>query len=265
MPRIRTCKFFLRNNCKFSQNECKYSHKIEHKNIICKFYKEGICRYTKCGFLHPPFCKAFLENKNERPNGCFREGCKFFHPNLCNDVEMKGDCLRRNCRFYHRANGYYQGSKWTDDKVNESRARHGPEGKYDNYSRWYDPASTQNVRLGARTKTNNQHTKPVRRESEGNYDNTNSQWYNPASNQNMYLGARPKTNNQHSTPAYSPVSDREGYWNQNQNWQYRNSYSSKLKSGIHDNRDNDFLWQEMVQAFRDVQRLLQDRHMAVRV
>ena len=226
LHRTRICKYFMRNKCRFSQDECKYLHKIEHKNIICKFYKEGICKYANCAFLHPPFCKAFLENKNARPNGCFREGCQLFHPKLCHDLERQRDCLRKNCRFYHRTNAYYQGKKWTDDKVNESRAMHETEGYYDNASRWYDTGSEQQV----------------------------------------YVGARPKTNNQHSEPAYTPVPDPNGNWKQNQNnWQIRNSYSSKLKSGIPDNRENGFLWHEMVQAFRDVQRLLQDRHMALSV
>ena len=221
--KTRTCKFFLRDKCRYSTDECKYLHKIERKNIICKFYKEGICKYANCAYVHPPICKAFLQNKRERPNGCFRGGCELFHPSLCYDLERQGDCLRKNCRFYHRTNAYYQGKKWTDDKVNESRSMHESEGKYDNNSRW------ANSGVG---------------------------------------GARPKTNNHLYPPlptsrAYRSDADQMGNLNQNL-VQYKCSYNTKLKSGIHESNDKDFLLQEMAKMLRNFQCLLEGRPLSPR-
>ena len=136
-------------------NRCpKMPPQVTRKDVLCKFYKEGICRYEKrCGFFHPPHCEAFIENKNERPNGCFKGDCKLFHPNLCYNVERQGDCQREKCRFYHRPNGFYRGKKWTEEKIQESRAKHEAAGRH------IEEKANWNLK-GARPKDNNQHACP---------------------------------------------------------------------------------------------------------
>ena len=152
--KTRTCKYFLRKKCRYTDEECHYSHTVIRKEVLCRFYKAGTCRYQeRCGFMHPPHCEAFLENKNDRPNGCFKSNCEFFHPTLCYNVERQGDCLNKKCRFFHRPKGYYQGKKWTAEKIKESQAKHEAASSYTN-------EKTPWVTAGARPRKNNQPTSP---------------------------------------------------------------------------------------------------------
>ena len=76
--------------------------KIDPKDI-CRFYKNGKCKFNKdCRYAHPPICKNFRKFGLRRNNdkGCDTK-CESFHPNACRDSLKTRTCERSDCRFFH--------------------------------------------------------------------------------------------------------------------------------------------------------------------
>ena len=73
------------------------------KMNICRFYKNGKCKYEKdCRFEHPNICKNFIQFglKKNSEKGC-DGNCDLFHPNVCRDSLKTKSCSRSVCRFFH--------------------------------------------------------------------------------------------------------------------------------------------------------------------
>ena len=79
------------------------SLRAKTKKRVCKFYKNGMCKYgakgRECPFEHPRKCFRFLKSGTR---GCDKgSNCNFYHPPLCSSTKAGRPCERENCRFLH--------------------------------------------------------------------------------------------------------------------------------------------------------------------
>ena len=86
-----------------SKLNTKGPEKWDKSTPICRFYKEGKCKFgQKCRNPHPKFCKKFMTNGSQRfnKNGCDNK-CGKPHPNVCRNALKFNACNMEECRFYH--------------------------------------------------------------------------------------------------------------------------------------------------------------------
>ena len=82
-----------------------------HQNIpqnrnICRFYRQGTCRYGlkghNCPKEHPAACKKLMKHGNRGPNGCtMGQACDKFHPKMCQTSLRKRECFNVDCKLKH--------------------------------------------------------------------------------------------------------------------------------------------------------------------
>ena len=75
---------------------------------ICKFYKDGRCKYgisgrkgSTCNYEQPKACPKYLVNGNRTGRGCSNNQCRLFHPKMCNSSLRDRICYKADCRFIH--------------------------------------------------------------------------------------------------------------------------------------------------------------------
>ena len=70
---------------------------------VCKFYKNGRCKFGKeCRKPHPAFCPTFTKwgPRSHNPRGCENK-CGKTHTNICRQSLRTKECVREDCRLYH--------------------------------------------------------------------------------------------------------------------------------------------------------------------
>lgn len=82
---------------------------------ICKFYRNGNCRYGRtgknCRYQHPKCCQRLLNHGPHSSQGCkLKNKCPLFHPTLCRSSVSRGECFRQSCTLAH-----IRGTKFTRD------------------------------------------------------------------------------------------------------------------------------------------------------
>ena len=88
------------------ENHNEDSNNENKNNRICRYYKQGTCKFgrkgAECPFTHPKACRKLLSHGNKGPRGC-KEGqkCQDFHPRMCNTSITNGTCYNQNCVYVH--------------------------------------------------------------------------------------------------------------------------------------------------------------------
>ena len=81
----------------------------KNKEKICRFYKQGNCRFGRkgadCPYDHPQACRKLLKHGKRSPNGCTKgQKCEYYHPRMCSTSITKGECYNNDCKFVHVKN-----------------------------------------------------------------------------------------------------------------------------------------------------------------
>ena len=82
---------------------------------VCKAYRERKCPHgmtgkreingKKCPHPHPPRCNRYCAYGEDKRLGCRRrDTCKYWHPRLCRESELKRQCFNKDCTFTHLRN-----------------------------------------------------------------------------------------------------------------------------------------------------------------
>lgn len=95
---------------------------------ICKFYRNGNCRYGRigksCRYQHPKCCQRLLNHGPHSNQGCkLKNRCPQFHPTLCRSSVSRGVCFRQSCTLAH-----IRGTKFTRDQQASQTERNIPQG-----------------------------------------------------------------------------------------------------------------------------------------
>ena len=86
-----------------SQNLGRGEHIRKDFSDVCRFYKNGKCKFGKdCRKEHPEMCKKFRKQGliRHNPGGC-DGNCGKLHPNACRESLRNKECSRTECRFFH--------------------------------------------------------------------------------------------------------------------------------------------------------------------
>ena len=80
-------------------NHIQSNHVQRTKNSTCRFWQNGYCRYTEedCRFSHT----IYMENKKKMCYyglNCRNPNCTFYHPKPC---DFQENCRNVNCTFFH--------------------------------------------------------------------------------------------------------------------------------------------------------------------
>ena len=82
---------------------------------VCQFYLQRRCRHGRsgtkmvngsaCSRSHPAMCRKFCAYGNMKKYGCTQGGkCRYYHPVLCKQSELKHECLKTDCKLHHLRN-----------------------------------------------------------------------------------------------------------------------------------------------------------------
>lgn len=80
--------------------------KESQQNSVCRFYRQGTCRYgmvgRNCPRDHPPACKKLMKHGNRGPHGCtLGRMCQHFHPKMCLTSISRRECFKEDCKLRH--------------------------------------------------------------------------------------------------------------------------------------------------------------------
>lgn len=135
----------MANNVSQSQvNEQSVTHSPEQ--TICKDYRHGKCYRNDCKYQHPDKCLDYCRYGRE---GCSKgyDGCKLLHPVLCRSSLRYGECYNKSCTYAHlkgtirarqRHNFSHTYSKHSDQPQNRRQYSERSYERNDNWGQRYD-------------------------------------------------------------------------------------------------------------------------------
>lgn len=81
---------------------------IPPKKKVCKFFLRGKCKHGSdgksnggCKFRHPQVCDDYANYGKFHVHGCDRQNCDAWHPKICYEGVNTGTCNKRRCPYFH--------------------------------------------------------------------------------------------------------------------------------------------------------------------